>query len=51
MVTGDELPGAGTALAPNERVSGLMIGQLNPRPVSPARIGSPNRFARLVTRF
>ena len=51
LLTGDGLPGAGMAVAPNERASGLLTGQLNPRPVSPARIGSPNRSARLVKRF
>ena len=51
LLTGAGLPGAETAVAPNERVSGLRIGQLNPRPGSPERTGSPNQFARLVKRF
>ena len=45
------MPGAETAVVPNERVSGLRVGQLNPRPGFRERAGSPDQFARLVKRF
>ena len=51
LLTGAGLPGAETAVVPNERVSGLRVGQLNPRPGFRERAGSPDQFARLVKRF